>query len=100
MNHAPTHSMQPLVDTLVASLVAARHSVRVRLHLLSSEAREHWQELEAELDCLQSRLEYEGARIKPSAVGRVRELTETVREFLREHRAIDLVSPRPSIRNA
>ena len=82
MNHPPTaHSTQHLV----AALVAARQRARIRLHLLAPDARNHWYELESQLDCLQSRIEYEGARIKPSAADRVRELTQTVTEFLREH---------------
>lgn len=87
MNQAsPTHATQPLVD----ALVAARHRARVRLHLLSLDARNDWDELESQLDCLQSRIEYEGARIQPSAVGKVRELIETVTEFLRAHRVVDV----------
>jgi len=82
MNHAPTvHSTQHLV----AALVAARQSARIRLHLLSPDARNHWHELESQLDCLQSRIEYEGTRIKPNAADRVRALTEAVTKFLREY---------------
>lgn len=82
MKHASTvHSTQHLVD----ALVAARNSARARLPLLSLDARDHWHELESELDCLQSRIEYEGARIRPNAADRVRELTETVTQFIREH---------------
>lgn len=82
MKHASTvHSTQDLVD----ALVAARHRARVRLSLLSLDARDHWHELESQLDCLQSRIEYEGARIKPNAADKVRELTETVTQFIREH---------------
>lgn len=82
MTHAlDVHSVQHLVG----AIVAARESARVRLHLLSLEARDDWQELESQLDCLQSRIEYEGARIKPSAADKVRELTAAVAEFLHEH---------------
>lgn len=88
MNHAPTvHSTQHLV----AALVAARQSARIRLHLVSPDARNRWYELESQLDCLQSRIEYEGARIKPSAADRVRALTEAVTKFLREHANPDVV---------
>jgi len=89
MNHAyAPHATQPLVD----ALVAARQAVRVRLHHLSFDARNDWDELESQLDCLQSRIEYEGDRIKPSATGRVRELVETVTQFLREHQVADCSS--------
>ena len=82
MNHASTaHSTQHWV----AALVAARQRARIRLHLLSPDARNHWHELESQLDCVQSRIEYEGARIKPSAGDRVHALTAAVAKFLREH---------------
>lgn len=70
---------------MVAALVTARQHARIRLYLLSPDARNHWYELESQLDCLQSRIEYESALIKPSAADRVRALTEAVTEFLREH---------------
>jgi len=82
MNH--TSAVQP-TQHLVDALVAARNSARVRLHLLSLDARDNWYELESQLDCLQSRIEYAGVRIKPGAAEKVRELTESVTEFLREH---------------
>ena len=75
------NSPQHLVD----AIVAARNSARGRLHLLSLDARDQWQDLEYELDCVQSRIEYEGERIRPSAAGKVRELIESVAEFLRAH---------------
>lgn len=75
------NSPQHLVD----AIVAARESARRRLHLLSLDARNEWQDLEFELDCVQSRIEYEGVRIRPSAAGKVRELIESVAEFLRAH---------------
>jgi hypothetical protein len=94
MNHASTvHS----THYLVAALVAARNNARVRLYLLSLDARNHWYELESELDCLQSRIEYEGARMKPSAADKVRELTETVTEFLRDRLGAQPSAPTPPL---
>jgi hypothetical protein len=66
-------------------LVAARDRARSRLQLLSLAARDDWQELESQLDCLQSRIEYEGEKISASAPEKVRELIESVAQFLREH---------------
>lgn len=87
MNHeSPVHATQRLVE----ALIAARQTARVRLHLLSLDARDQWQELEAQLDCLQSRIEYEGARIRPGAADKVREVIESVTEFLRQHRVLDV----------
>ena len=74
-------SPQKLVD----AIVAARNSARGRLHLLSLDARDQWQDLESELDSVQSRIEYEGSRIRPSAAGKVRELIQSVAEFLSKH---------------
>jgi len=82
------HSMQHLVD----AIVAARDAARGRLHVLSIDARVQWQELESQLDCLQSRIEYEGTHIKPSAVAKVREVTESVTVFLCEHAAQTFVA--------
>jgi len=73
------------IERLVDAIVAARESARDRLHLLSLDARDDWQDLESQLDCVQSRIEYEGARIRPNAAGKVRELIESVAEFLRRH---------------
>jgi len=82
MTHAlDVHWMQHLVD----AIVAARDGARGQLHLLSTDALDQWQELESQLDCLQSRIEYEGSNIKPSAVARVREVVDSVAKFLREH---------------
>jgi len=82
MTHAlDVHSMQHLID----AIVAARDTARGQLHLLSNVARDQWHELESQLDCLQSRIEYEGSNIKPSAVARVREAIDSVAEFLCEH---------------
>ncbi len=74
-------STQHLID----ALATARESARLQAHLLSLEARDRWQELESRIDALQSRIEYEGERMSANAADRVRELTEAVKEFIREH---------------
>lgn len=81
MTHAlDVHSIQHLVD----AIVAARDSARGQLQLLSTDALDQWQELESQLDCLQSRIEYERSNIKPGAVARVREAIDSVAKFLCE----------------
>ena len=82
MTHASAaHSTQHWIDTLVA----ARDSARVQVHLLSLDARDRWQELESSIDALQSRIEHEGELMSASAADKVRDLTESVKEFLRDH---------------
>ena len=75
------HSKKEMID----ALTTARDSARVQLHLLSLEAREHWQELESKLDSLQSKVEREGERVSESVTKKVRDLTRSVGQFLREN---------------
>lgn len=79
---------------LIDALSTARDSARVQLHLFSLDARKRWQELESKLDKMQSKLEREGERVTEGATTKVRDLTRTVRDFLRENAGIaDLATP-------
>ena len=73
---------------LIDALSTARDSARVQLHLFSLDAKQRWQELESKLDKMQSRIEREGERVTEGATGKVRDLTRTVRDFLRENGGI------------
>jgi CBS domain-containing protein len=70
---------------LIDALSSARASARVQMHLLSLDAREGWRELESKLDNLQSKIEREGERVGENATKKARELTRSVRDFLRDN---------------
>lgn len=68
-----------LSDAL-AELASVRDEARVQMHLLSLEAKQRWNELEAKLEALPS----DGAA--DTAITRLRELTRLARAFVDEHR--------------
>lgn len=84
MDTAPS-SQLPSKKDMIDALTTARDNARVRLHLLSLEARERWQDLESSLDALQSKVEREGERVSEGASKKVRELTRAVSQFLGEN---------------
>jgi CBS domain-containing protein len=85
-------------EEMIQALRTARDSARVQAHLLSLEAREHWQELEGTLLSLQSKLEQGGERAAASAAVKVHELTQAVSHVLRGiDGAQDLQSPAQGI---
>lgn len=77
-------SPKEMLDTLAA----ARSNARMRVHLLSLEARDRLHELESRLERLQTRIETDGERATETAAKRVRELTQSMRELLREQRDV------------
>src|SRR5687768_5751005 len=66
-------------------LAAARDEVRVRLHLLSLEARERWQELETKIETLEHGVSERGEKIGDAAVTKARDLTQLIKNFVRTH---------------
>lgn len=77
-----THS-KTLSDAL-AELSAVRDEVRVQMHLLTLDAKQRWNELEAKLDAVTP-----GDSAAETALLRLRELTRLARAFVDEHRGPD-----------
>lgn len=90
-----TQSANDLIDTFAK----ARETARLRLHLLSLEARQRWQNVEAHLDTMQTRLEREGDSAVASLGTKLHEVNEVIRHVLSETRgslkarANDLMHP-------
>jgi CBS domain-containing protein len=79
----PTTTSHPPNKTIadaLAELASVRDEARVQMHLLSLEAKQRWNELEAKLEALPS----DGAA--DTALTRLRELTRVARAFVDEHR--------------
>ncbi len=86
---------------MIAALSEARDSARLRLHLLSLDARQRWQELEAQIDDWQASLESGTAEVGGNAVERVLALRQAVKDFWSTQQPSELVaSAGPLIRQA
>ncbi len=66
-------------------LTRARDEARIQIHLLSMEAADRFRELEANLDTLERKVEEGGEKAAEAVSGRVREVTQNVRDFLKRH---------------
>ena len=67
------------------NLLEARDDARVRLHLLSLEARQRWDELEPAITALEQRASREGERAGDALGEKVRHLGQQLRELMGEH---------------
>lgn len=63
-------------------IVRVRDTARLKLHLLSADARDRWHELEASLASIERKIARGQDGVKGDVVGRLRELTLGVRELL------------------
>ena len=70
---------------LLSELSAARAEAKLRLHLLSMDARERWEDLETKLDALERKIQESGERTTEAAVSGVRGLTQAVGAFFATH---------------
>lgn len=80
----------------LAELAAARDEARVRMHLLSMEARERWRELESAIESWEARLGQGGERAGDAVLTGVRGLRQSVRQLF-EHEARPEDAPASSI---
>jgi CBS domain-containing protein len=67
---------------ILTEVTAARDEARLRLHLLSMEAKERWYELEAQLDNVEHRLHSSGDKVSEAMLQRARELTRSALRLL------------------
>lgn len=70
---------------ILNDLSMLRDEGRVQLHLLSMDARKHWQALEKELSHLEEQLKSDAAKISESTVQRARTLQTSVKKFFKDH---------------
>jgi CBS domain-containing protein len=95
---ANEHKHSPKQELLDA-LRTARDSAQVQLHLLSREARKRWHDLEDKLDGVEARLYQAGEAHAETgfegATATVRELTQAVKDLVREGtaKATELIAP-------
>jgi CBS domain-containing protein len=72
-------------NDLLRELAAARDEARVKLHLLSLDARDRWHEVEAKIDAFEHGLDRKGEAIGGWANSAARDLTQLIRAFVRAH---------------
>lgn len=68
--------------TILTEVTAVRDEARVRMHLLSMEARERWYELEAQLDNVEHRLHASSDKVSDALLQNARDLTRSVLRLL------------------
>jgi CBS domain-containing protein len=67
---------------ILTEVTAVRDEARVRMHLLSMEARERWYELEAQLDNIEHRLHASSDKVSDALLQSARDLTRSVLRLL------------------
>jgi hypothetical protein len=70
---------------ILNELSMLRDEARVQLHLLSMDARKHWQSLEKELTQLEQKLANDAESVSEGTVSRARGLKSSVRKFFKDH---------------
>jgi len=65
-------------------LGAARDAARLKLHLLSMDARKTWDELESRVQAVQQELSGEGEKVAAASATAARDLARSIRKFV-EH---------------
>jgi hypothetical protein len=73
------------LEQALGELERARDEIKVRLHLLSREAKNQWDGLEARLRDLDSELRTKTEAASESSAEKVREVAKTVREFVEKN---------------
>lgn len=89
ISHSPKGPTMPdnqSANDLLDIFEKARQTAKLRLHLLSLEARQRWQNVETHLDGMQSRLEREGDGAVASLGQKLQEVNEVIRSILNETR--------------
>ena len=81
------NSMPKSTQEALADLAEARDAARVRLHLLSMEAHQRWQKLEATLEELENKLSDQHCTARESVLKATREATQAVKELLQRSHA-------------
>jgi CBS domain-containing protein len=82
--HMTNRTPKPTTQEITDRLRSARDEARLQLHLLSLEARQRVQGIEANMDALENRLAHEGEALAGSLALHARELSQALSEVLRE----------------
>jgi CBS domain-containing protein len=72
-------------NDVMKDLRAARDEARVQIHLMSMDARERWRELESAFESIEQKVNQSGERVTEALLGATANLTQTVKEFVRNH---------------
>ena len=70
---------------ILQQLTALRDEGKVQLHLLSLDARQRWNELEKQIDKLESETEREGAKAADALKQAAQQLTRSLDDFMAKH---------------
>jgi hypothetical protein len=70
---------------ILNDLTMLRDEARVQAHLLSMDARKHWQALEKELSSLEQKLTLDAERVSEATAGSARHLASSVKKFFKDH---------------
>ncbi len=66
-------------------LEAAREAARLKLHLLSMDARGKWDDLEKKFQGLQADLSETGEKVGETSAAAARDLAHSIRKFVEKH---------------
>ena len=66
-------------------ITRARDEARLTLHLLSSEAKDKWAELEGKVQQLEGQLGQRGEKATEQSAAKVHEVAASVRQFVEKH---------------
>lgn len=72
-------------DHALSQLTTIRDEARVKLHLLSLDARKRWDELETSFTALEQHVNYEGDKVSDSLNENVNKLSRSFAEFIGSH---------------
>ena len=77
----------PAIDPahLVATFGSAREQVRLRLHLLSLDVRQKWDELESKILSLEHKIGQEAVSLSEATASAAIDLSGSVKDFVDEH---------------
>ena len=69
----------------IQTLNSAREQIRLSLHLLSMDARQKWDELEAKILTLENKLGQEAENLSEATAGAAIDLSGSVKDFVDNH---------------
>lgn len=80
-----TKESQKALTDAKAELDAAREAARLKLHLLSMDARRAWDELEGKIEEVHQNLEERSEKATEASASAARDLARSIRKFVEKH---------------